>query len=97
MSFRIIRASLSFGVVLVVTPADAKPGDEGAKYHEYHPGRAAPGWNNEGFNETSWKNDARFLFSGQADGLGYAELPEETFPTLEAVLAFVEKKRAEKS
>ncbi|MBI2030377.1 hypothetical protein HYT05_02035 [Candidatus Kaiserbacteria bacterium] len=92
--YRIIRAGLDFCVVLVKTPADGEPEDPGTRYFEYHPGRRGPkDWNDAGFNEVSWKDDARYMFSGQADGMGYAEPPPFTFESLEITLAFVLEER----
>ena len=91
--YRIIRAALGYSVVLVVTPPEAKGGAAGAKYYEYHPGRPAPGWKSDSFNEVPWHEDARYLFSGQADGLGFGDIPDQTFPSLEAVLEFIREKQ----
>lgn len=91
--FRVIRAGLGYSMVLVMSPPDAMIGDAYAAYYEYNPGRSTPGWNHEGFNKISWADDARYLFSGQADWLGFAELPTEPFPSLDAVLAYIRKER----
>ena len=94
-SCKIIRASISYSVVLVMSPADAAPGAEGTRYFEYHPGRPGiPGWKDNEFNETSWK-DGRFLFSGHADGMGFADFPTDPFPSLEAALAFIKTQRGQ--
>ena len=91
--YRILRASAGYSVVLLVTPADAREGAEGATYYEYHPGRPVPNWKSNDFNEVSWKKDAQYLFSGMSDGMGFGELPNEPFPSIAAALAFVLAKR----
>ena len=91
MSFEIIRAGISYCVVLVVTPANSKEGE--GTYYEYNPGRRVPGWKSDQFNEVSWERDAKYLFSGHADGMGFAEIPDKPFPTLDSVLEFIKSSK----
>lgn len=94
--YRMIRAGSGYRVVLVVTPANSSDPHK-ATYYEYNPSRKEPGWKADAFNEVSWAQDAMYLFSGQADGLGFAPLPSDPFPSLEAVLEFMKAKTAETS
>jgi hypothetical protein len=91
--YQIIRAGSGYSVVLVVSPPNAVNGQKGATYYEFNPGRPVAGWNSNGFNLVSWEKDARYLFSGMADGMGFEAFPAEPFPTLDAVLTFIQEKR----
>ena len=94
MSFRVIRVSEDYQVVVVVTPHNASlfasaPGGgqvisppEGTVFYEHNPLRQpadAPF-----FTEISLDN-ALIYSSGHADGLGWGKRPQEAFTSLDEV------------
>lgn len=91
--YKMIRCSSDFGLVILVTPANAKIDNPEARYFRYATwqiGNHEPGV----FNEID-KHLAISYFSGIADGLGFGDLPTETFPDLGAAIRFVRQKRRE--
>jgi len=92
-SFRMVRAGTGYNPVILITPSNARPDNPDhprAKYFECDRWKKSERWNPDGFNEISYE-EARLAFSGMADGWGFAKLPVEPFPSLEAVLDFIRK------
>ncbi len=89
--FRIIRCGEAWSLVIVVTPKDAKPDTVGARFYlwaSWQMGDYMP----EVFREISLDEVINY-FGGMADGLGFGEIPRESFASLEEVAQFIEKKR----
>jgi hypothetical protein len=89
--YKIIRCGADYELIIAVTPHDAGVATKGARYYRY------AAWNIGAqkpnvFNEVDSKTAADY-FGGHADSVGFENLPEETFETLEAVLEFVTKER----
>lgn len=92
--FKVIRCGTGFGLVIAVTPADATPDTEGAKFYRYaswdigkHKAKV--------FNEIS-KLGAMGYFGGIADGIGFEkEHPAQVFTSLESLHRFVRSKHEE--
>ena len=87
--YKIIRCGSNYELVIVVTPADAKPDTEGAKFYRlasWQIGKDQP----RVFNEIS-HDCAMGYFSGQADGLGWQDYPNEPFESLEAILEYINR------
>jgi len=89
--YKIIRCGARYDLVIVVTPADANPETQDAKYY-----RAAT-WDVGGpDSEKLHEIDAAFAmtyFSGQADGLGFECAPPFTFGSLAEVQQFISERR----
>jgi len=89
--FRMIRCGYTFNTVIMVSPPEAGPDTPDAKFYRYAAwqiGDHKPGV----FNEINY-NTAITYFSGIADGIGFEPLPEDTFPSLEAALQYVNERR----
>lgn len=85
--FRIIRAGSGYGVVVVVTPADATPDSKDAKFFQRQSWSTDHQLADE-FFEIS-RLDVLCAFSGHADGWGFAKRPNTDFATLEEVEAWI--------
>jgi len=93
--FAIIRCGKNYNLVVVVTPADAGPDTEGAKFYRFATwkiGDHEPGV----FNEIS-KNHAVGYFSGHADGLGWEALSRDGFESLDVILEHIKSHRREEA
>ncbi len=88
--FKMIRASVDYEIVLLVSPADADLNSPNKKYYHYKHQLGKQGV----FNEIS-SQDAIKYFSRQSDGMGWGELREELFTSLEEAVQYVEAKRLE--
>lgn len=91
--FKIIRLGGGYDPVIVVSPPDAGPDTPDAKFYRlasWQIGNHKPGV----FNEIDG-GVALSYFSGQADGMGLEVVPEEIFPSLEAIVDHVRPKREE--
>jgi len=86
MSYQIIRAGRGYNPVIAVTPPNAGPDTDGARFYEkksWGPGAGE-------FRETNARS-ALMAFSGHADGWGWADLPDETFASLEDIEDWIKK------
>lgn len=103
MSFRIIRAGEGYGLIVVVSPENAEIDDPTARYWCWRDWTIGDLPKRE-FVEIT-QHAAQMYFSGQADGLGWGELPENAFETLrevrewrwEAEIAYYEHKVSQAS
>jgi hypothetical protein len=89
--FKIIRCGEGFELVIVKSPADGPIGQPGAHYYRYavwQIGDHFPGVFNEITEREAWG-----YFSGHADGLGFEDVPEQIFETLDQVIEFIRKER----
>lgn len=86
MSYRVIRVSEDYRVIVVVTPENANPGDESATYYDHNE-------NSESGSEEFWnsttKRGAMIYFSGIADGIEWGERPDEPFKSLDDIEKWV--------
>lgn len=82
MSYRVIRVSEDYRVVVVVTPENADPGNENATYFVHNDYTAQE--NEEFWSEISADGTLAY-FSGHADGMGWAEMPKKPFEALSDV------------
>lgn len=92
--YGMIRCSEGFEVVILISPADAKPDTPDAKYYIFD------GWLDSADDQRTGPkeigaNDVIHYFSGLADWLGFEIPPEETFPTLEATARFIFERQSE--
>ncbi len=78
--FKIIRAGTEYRVVVVVTPADAGPETQDAKYFQRQDWATDHNPANQ-FYEIKLE-DVLCAFSGHADGWGFAERPKTNFASL---------------
>lgn len=85
--YRIIRVAEDYGLIIAVSPADATPQSETAQYYRYATWKIEPDQDAERFHAVS-RNTAQGYFSGHADGLGFGVVPDQTFPSLDAVLKY---------
>lgn len=85
-TFRIIRAALGYGVIVVVSEG------EDAKYFLYNDNIKGFGKDEEGvvLREVPIET-ARRYFSGQADGMGFGLLPKQVFQSLDEAIAWIKK------
>ncbi|MBI3631868.1 MAG: hypothetical protein HY225_00250 [Candidatus Vogelbacteria bacterium] len=91
--YTIIRCGARYCCVILVTPANAGPDTQDAKYYRFADWEI--GDHKSGvFNEIT-RNTALGYFSGMADGLGFEDCPRDPFPTLDVALKFVTEKRDE--
>lgn len=82
MTFRVIRASSDYGVVIVVSPEDADPEDaQNPEYRYYEHNECKQELNDPVFQEVSWTCAIQY-FGGIADGLGFGKFPKEPFNSL---------------
>lgn len=89
--YKIIRCDECFSLVIAVTPYDAKPNSNEAKYYRFTTWKIA----NEKpsvFHEISEK-EVWGYFGGIADGLGRGIPPEDDFKTLDDILVYITEKR----
>ena len=89
--FRMIRCGSDYDPVIVVSPPDADPGSAGAQYYRWStwgPGEL------RAFQQIT-ERTADSYFGGQADGLGFEELPDKTFASLEEADTFILEQRGE--
>lgn len=93
-TFKFIRVAFGYNVVIAVSPADSTSKTEGSKFYRYDA--------DEGFGEVDApkdlfteipKREALSYFSGHADGLGWEELPNNTFTSIQEMIDFVNEKR----
>ena len=89
--FRIIRAGAWYRPAILVALPDAEPEDSSAHYYELNhlkDGRGILGWKNGRFNKIT-EREAMFALGPMTVSWGFAEPPEEVFPSLEAAIAFI--------
>lgn len=86
-----IRCGSEYRTVILVTPADAGPDDDGAKFYRYS-WDGVRGQEPETFQEIS-RNSAIRYFSGIADGLGFANKPSSTFPNLDVAGRWIRQRQ----
>ncbi|MDD5043459.1 MAG: hypothetical protein PHD51_02185 [Patescibacteria group bacterium] len=84
-TFRVISASSSYGVVVVVSPEDAKPGDKEAKFFLRNLNVGIKDF------EPVTEDVALGYFSGIADGLGRGKKPANHFNSLKEVAEWADK------
>lgn len=87
MDYRIIRAAEDYGLIIVISPADATAQSETAKYYRYATWKIDPDHEPDRFHAVS-RNIAWGYFSGHADGLGFGSVPDQSFPSLDAILKY---------
>lgn len=87
MDYRILRAAEDYGLIIVVSPADATTQSETAQYYRYAAWKIEPDQEPNRFYAVS-RNTASGYFSGHADGFGFALIPDQTFPSLDAILKY---------
>lgn len=89
--FKIIRCGSFCDLVIAVTPANAGPDSKNARYYRFASWQI---YDNqpETLNEID-RDLAITYFSGIADGIGFEFPPKRTFPSLEAVLKHIRKRR----
>ena len=85
MTFRVIRVSSSYDVVLVVSPEDADPKDENAQFFSRNLFVDC-----EDFKPIS-RVSALCYFAGIADSMGYGEIPKNYFNSIEEVKEWADK------
>ena len=85
--FKVIRAGSEYNVVVVVTPADATPESTDAKFFQRQDWPTSHRQAHT-FFEIS-RRDVVCAFSGQADGWGFAKIPDTDFASLEEVNAWI--------
>lgn len=86
MSYRVIRVSEDYRVVVVVTPENAKFEDDGAIYYLHK--ETVEGNSEEFWGEISARGTLAY-FSGHADGMGWREMPEGSFESLSDIEKWV--------
>jgi hypothetical protein len=91
-TYRIIRASACYGLVIAVEPADATPDSETASYHRCADWQIAQETPDQ-FHPIT-RMGALGYFSGHADGLGFGTVPDQSFATLDEVLAYRNTQRS---
>jgi len=77
-TYRVIRASEDYEIIVVVSPEDADPEDECTFYARRKQG------DERKVTEVT-KKAAMQYFSGIADGMGWGKLPDKVFSSLEEV------------
>jgi len=89
--YKIIRCGSGYDLVIVVSPSDASPESEEAKYFRFAT------WKVDGYKPHQFhmieKDAALGYFSGHADGLGYENVPSITFTSLDEILKFIMEAR----
>jgi len=80
MSFEVIRVSSDYQVVILIDPPGAKPEDADKTVYE-HNGYISDNDEGDYFTDIS-THAALGYFSGQADGMGWGEIPAKPFDTL---------------
>lgn len=88
MSFRVIRVSEDYGVVVVVSPEDAGPDTPHASFWVHNDNTQEE---SEKFFAAASKAEVLGYFSGHADGLGWGNRPAEQFESLTAIEEWAEK------
>lgn len=86
--FKMIRCGRFFDLVIMVTPPDAQPDTQGAKYFRYASWQIGNNPPNV-FCEIDAQT-AMSYFTGHADGMGFEIPPERTFKTLEEAVRFIQ-------
>ena len=89
--YKMIRAGTGYGVVIIVTPADATPNTPGVQCFERKNWKVGDN-PVDTFYEISTLS-AQLGFSGHADAWGYAELPKESFESIEKVDEWIKEQR----
>jgi len=85
--YKMIRCGTGFNLVIMVSPPDATIDTKDARYFRFATHRIDD-CDADIFSEIS-QDVAVGYFGGIADGIGFAPVPAETFPTLTAAMCFI--------
>ncbi len=94
--FKIIRVAEDYSMILAIIPEDAKPDTEGSLLFMYNKWNESAESNDCDFEDITESGEgwllSRWFLSSHTDDLGWADLPSETFETLNEIKAWREKR-----
>lgn len=93
-NYKVIRASEGYGMVIAVTPPDATPENYRKKEAKFFLHNDLLDGETDFFSEVSVTTVIGY-FSGHADGMGFGQLPENSFTDLAEIQTWATEKAAE--
>ena len=91
-SFRMIRCGHGYGLVIMISPADATPETKDVTFYRYAHWIEPNGFRKPRVFVEIAQDLAISYFSGQADACGSAPVPKNVFPSLKAAIRFLKSK-----